>query len=413
MFPPMTLRRDHAANQAIPTRGLDARLTGLVEQGLAGDAMARADASWVLGTAPEGGAPPAPLLPLVHAAGLVRRKWWGDLVQVHVLNNVQNGACPEDCGYCGQSRASKAPIQPYRLKSREQIVGEAQAAKESGAFRYCMVLSGRGPSDADIDHMVECIREVKSRFGLRTCLSAGLMDEAKARRLKDAGLDQLNHNLNTSERHYASICSTHTYKDRIDTLAAARAAGLSLCSGLIVGMGERVEDVVDVAYALRAVRAESIPVNFLVPIPGNAVREPGMADRALTPEFCLRVLCLMRLVNPTSEVRAAAGREGHLRSLQPLALEAANSLFIDGYLLTKGSAAIETLRMVRDCGFRLKLEGAEWPEPIRRYAETGDLSGFGDGDDERGLGVIKPDKLSGRKLARLRINGAEAGAPVV
>jgi len=386
--------------------GLDDRLARLVERALENQPAARAEALDMLRGGDDA---PFPLLPLAHAAGLVRRAAFGNRVQVHLLNNVQSGACPEDCGYCGQAKTSDAPIQAYRLKPREQIIAEAQSAKDAGAFRYCMVLSGRGPSDADIDHMVECIREVKRRFGLQTCLSAGLLDRAKAERLRAAGLDRLNHNLNTSRERYPEICTTHTFQDRVDTLGAARGAGLQLCSGLIVGMGETSADLVSLAFELRELEAESIPVNFLVPIPGNEVVRPVLDGARLTPRMCLRVLCMNRFVNPRAELRVAAGREGHLRSLQPLAMEPANSLFVDGYLLTRGSDALRTLRMLRDAGFEIQ-PAAEWPEALRKAALEGDLDDFAIERDESaapsGCDVLKADKVNPKRLAKLRVNGA-------
>jgi biotin synthase len=298
------------------------------------------------------------LMRLLAAAGEVRRRWFGRHVTIHVLDNVRNGACPEDCGYCGQSRDSQAPIQPYKLKSVDDIVAQAADAQRRGAYRFCMALAGRGPSDRDVGHMSEAIRRIKA-MGMRTCLSTGLMDDDKARRLADAGLDRLNHNLNTSRDRYPQICSTHTYDDRMATLRAARQAGIGLCSGLIVGMGEQAADLVEVAFALRELRTESIPVNFLLPIEGNRIHDPRCDGRPLSPPFVLRVLCMMRLVNPAAEVRVAAGREAHLRSLQPLALWPANSLFMDGYLLTAGSGPAETLRMILDAGFQPVFEHPE------------------------------------------------------
>jgi len=323
---------------------------------------------------------------------------------MHLLNNVQSGACPEDCGSCGQAKTSDAPIQPYKLKSKDEIIAEAAHARDSGAYRYCMVLSGRGPSDADIDHMVECISEVKERFGLQTCLSAGLLDEAKAQRLHSAGLDRLNHNLNTSEQHYPKICTTHTWRDRADTLDAARSAGLQICSGLIVGMGETIDDLVEVAFSLRAVRAESIPVNFLLPIPGNRVVEPTSDGVPLTPEFCLRVLCMMRCVNPAAEVRIGAGREAHLRTMQTLALEPANSLFIDGYLLTAGSSTLETVRLIRDAGFEIELENSSATREFLQQLDSLDMGN----EVSNGLAMLKEEHLSPRKLAKLHIDGVES-----
>lgn len=311
------------------------------------------------------------LLRLLHAAGEVRNKYFGRTVTIHVLDNVRNGACPEDCGYCGQSSDSDAAIKPYKIKSVDEIVHDAQDAQQRGAYRFCMALSGRGPSDRDVDHMCDAISRIKAQ-GIRTCLSAGLLDDEKARRLKAAGLDRLNHNLNTSRDRYPSICSTHTYDDRIATLRAARDAGIGLCSGMIVGMDEQHADLLDVAYTLRELGAESVPVNFLLPIEGNRVNNPRSGGAPLDPQYVLRVLCMVRLVNPTAEVRVAAGREAHLRSLQSLALWPANSLFMEGYLLTEGQAASDTLRMILDAGFKPVLDHPEAvPQSLQKLVETG------------------------------------------
>ncbi len=320
------------------------RYARLGERALRGEAPSEEDALWILGGAD------VELLPLCHAAFLPRRARFGRKVMVHILNNVQSGLCPEDCGYCSQSRDSSAPIRKYPLKSDEQILAEAEAAARSGASRYCMVLSGRGPTLERTKKLASLIRDVKSRFPIEVCVSAGLIDEEKARLLAEAGLDRLNHNLNTSESHYDEICSTHTYQDRIDTLRAAKKCGIEPCSGLIVGMGETDADLVDVALRLRELEVPSIPVNFLIPIEGNPVTRDG----SLTPERCLRALCLMRLVNPTAEIRMAGGREGHLRSLQPLALYPANSLFVEGYLTTRGDAVADTYRMIAEAGFEVE-----------------------------------------------------------
>ena len=170
---------------------------------------------------------------------------------------------------------------------------------------------------------------------------------AKAQQLAAAGLDRYNHNVNTSEDHYAQICSTHTFRDRIDTISTLSAAGIGLCSGVIAGLGESPADLVDAAFALKSLNVISIPVNFFIPVPGHAISQP----QALTPEFCLRVLAAFRLINPDSEIRMAAGREGHLRGLQSTALWVANSLFASGYLNVKGSNMHETIALIRDAGF--------------------------------------------------------------
>jgi biotin synthase len=290
------------------------------------------------------------LLALLQAAYVPRHKHFGKRVQLHVLNNLQNGLCAEDCGYCSQSRDSEAKIRKYPLKSDEEIFAEAERAARAGATRYCMVLSGRGPSLERTQQLASLIRSVKRRYPIEVCLSVGLLDEEHTRILADAGLDRLNHNLNTSESHYPNICTTHSYEDRVRTLLAAKQYGIEPCSGFILGMGERSEDVVEVAFKLRELEVPSIPVNFLIPIEGN----PLVADGSLTPERCLRTLALMRLVNPRAEIRAAAGREGHLRSLGTLALWPANSLFVEGYLTTRGDALAPTLHMIRDAGFEVE-----------------------------------------------------------
>ncbi len=298
--------------------------------------------------------PKIELLPLLDAAYQVRKKHTGNEVQLHIINNAQNGYCPEDCYYCAQAKSSNADIEAYALKSDAEMLAEAEAAYESGAYRYCMVFAGRGPSKKRVQHLAKLIGEIKSRYPIQVCLSAGLIDDADADMLKAAGLDRLNHNLNTSETHYPKICTTHTYQDRLNTLDAAQTAGIELCAGIIVGMGEAAKDVVEVAKTLRKLEVQSIPVNFLLPIPGNALSQPP----DLSPEYCLRVLCLYRFLNPKAEIRIAAGREVHLRNMQVMALYPANSLFVEGYLNAKGASRKQTLQMIKDAGFTIKADRA-------------------------------------------------------
>jgi biotin synthase len=318
--------------------------TRLAERALRDEPPGDAQALWILD------GDDVELLPLLHAAYIPRQRRFGRKVMVHILNNVQSGLCPEDCGYCSQSRDSNAAIRKYPLKSDDEILAEAERAALAGASRYCLVLSGRGPSLERTRRLADIVRRVKERFPIEVCLSVGIIEEEHARVLADAGLDRLNHNLNTSEAHYAEICSTHDHADRVRTLVTAKKCGIQPCSGLIVGMGEASRDVVDVAFQLRELEVPSIPVNFLIPIEGN----PIASDDSLTPERCLRALALMRLVNPRAEIRVAGGREGHLRALGPLALWPANSLFVEGYLTTRGDAVAETYRMIHDAGFEVE-----------------------------------------------------------
>ena len=309
------------------------------------------------------------LLPLLDAAYQVRKTYFQNAVQLHILNNAQNGYCPEDCHYCAQASSATADIEAYPLKPDAEILAEAERAYESGAYRYCIVMSGRGPSQKRVGHLAELIRAVKARYPIEVCLSAGLIDSEAARTLKDAGLDRLNHNLNTSETHYPKICSTHSYQDRMETLQAAQTVGLACCSGVIVGMGEGIDDLIQVAKALRRLEVASLPVNFFLPISGTQLTETPM----LTPDYCLRVLCLYRFLNPRAEIRVAAGREHHLRSMEVMALYPANSMFIEGYLNATGTATSRTLQMIEDAGFRVKTNGEGGEQLKQKEVEKGDV----------------------------------------
>ena len=287
---------------------------------------------------------------LIEAAFRVRYRYFGKKVQIHVLMNAKSGLCPEDCGYCSQSSVSGADIDKYPFLAKDVLVEAAVRARESGAMRFCLVNSGRGPTLRETEKMAEAVAEIKRRVPINVCACMGLLTESKARILKEAGVERINHNLNTSSRYHPEICSTHTYDDRVATLENVKAAGLSTCGGGIVGLGEQDEDVVDLAVSLRELDVDSIPVNFLHAIPGT----PMEGRSNLTPQYCLKVLCLFRLVNPSKEIRVAGGREVNLRSLQPLSLYPANSLFVNGYLTTSGQAASDAHRMIEDMGFEVE-----------------------------------------------------------
>lgn len=295
----------------------------------------------------------AELLDLLAAAYCVRRHWHGNRVQMNFLVNAKSGMCGEDCAYCSQSRVSRAPIAKYNLLDAEEIFEGARLAVERKARTYCIVISGRGPQEPEIDAVIAAARRIKEAFPLRICVSLGLVDAGTAARLKAGGVDRVNHNLNTSERFYPRICSTHTYQERLRTLGALRAAGLEICSGGIVGMGEGAEDVVELALRLAEFRVEAIPINFLIPIPGTPLENTTV----LNPRYCLKVLALFRLANPACELRIAGGRELHLRSLQPLGLFAANSIFVGDYLTTPGQPPEDDYRMLADLGFEMEFDG--------------------------------------------------------
>jgi biotin synthase len=292
---------------------------------------------------------------LLGEALRVRESRFGRRVKLCVLQNARSGLCPEDCHYCSQSSVSTADIPRYRLLSEEALVAAARHAVASGARRYCMVTSGRGPSAPDIGHLAAAARRIKREFpAIEICVSLGLMSAEQALELKAAGVGWVNHNLNTSERFHPEICTTHRFEDRVRTVRNVKAAGLATCCGGIIGMGETDEDVVDLALSLRDLEVDSLPVNFLHPIDGTPLEGVGFLD----PVQALKALCMFRFTNPRAEIRAAGGRERNLRDWQSLALYPANSIFVRGYLTTPGQGAEEARRMIEGMGFEVE-EGIE------------------------------------------------------
>jgi biotin synthase len=289
------------------------------------------------------------LLDLLAAVYRVRRRWFGNQVQLYFLMNAKSGLCPEDCSYCSQSKVSEAEIPRYNLLSREKLLEAARLAAEQKARTYCIVISARGPNDREMRAVTRVVPEIKQRYNLKICACLVLLTPQQARELKACGVDRVNHNLNTSDSYYGEICTTHTFADRLATLRAVRDAGMEMCSGGIIGMGERRQDVVGLATTLRDLGVQSIPVNFLNPIDGT----PLAGRWELNPRYCLKVLAMFRLVNPDREIRVAGGRELHLGSMQALSLYAANSIFVGDYLTTKGQPPEADYQMIRDLGFEI------------------------------------------------------------
>ena len=293
--------------------------------------------------------PDEQLLDVLAAAYRIRRQYFGNTVQLYFLMNAKSGLCPEDCTYCSQSKVSEAEIPKYNILSREKLLEGARLAAERQSKTYCIVISARGPSEREINAIETLVPEIKSQHDLKICACLGLLSDEQAQRLKACGVDRVNHNVNSSSEYYGEICSTHSYQDRVDTLRAVRKAGMELCSGGIIGMGEAASDVVRMALELREIGVESIPLNFLNPIDGT----PLAGTDRLTPRFCLKALAMFRFANPQSELRIAGGREIHLGSLQPLGLYAANSLFVGDYLTTRGQPPQADYKMIEELGFEV------------------------------------------------------------
>ncbi|WP_069164657.1 biotin synthase BioB [Nocardia altamirensis] len=323
------------------------QLDHLADKAIRCEAPTRAEALTVLSESFE-------LLDVIAAGARVRREFFGRRVKLNTIVNMKSGLCPEDCGYCSQRLGSASEVLKYSWITPAKAAEVANQAVQAGAKRVCLVASGRGPGDRDIRRIEDTIAAItEDNPQVEVCVCLGLLAEGQAERLAAAGAHAYSHNLNTSEARYADICSTHTFDDRVDTLRRATTAGLSPCSGAIFGMGESDDDIVDLAVALRELDPDSVPVNFLIPFDGTP-----LGDRwDLTPDRCLRILALFRFYFPDVEVRLAGGREIHLRSLQPLALHLANSMFLGDYLTSEGQPGADDRQMIADAGFLV--EGVE------------------------------------------------------
>src|SRR5215468_534545 len=296
----------------------------LADTALAGALITRDQARAVLAASPDD------LFALLDAAFAVRREYWGRRVSLHVLENAKLGACPEDCGFCSQSQRHASPAGEAPIKSVDELVAGARRAHAARAKRYCMVTATRGPSQRDLDVICAAAAQIKAEMDIELCASLGLLTEAKAERLASAGIDRFNHNLETSERHYGAIVTTHTWRDRVETVRIAKRAGMDTCCGGIVGLGESRDDLLDLAFALRELDVDSVPVNFLDARPGTPLAG-----------------------YPKVEAEIA------LRALQVMALYPANSIFTQGYLTTGGATPHDDHRMIRDAGFELELASGE------------------------------------------------------
>ncbi|MDM5321253.1 biotin synthase BioB [Bacillus altitudinis] len=290
------------------------------------------------------------LLSIMHAAYQVRFHFFQNKVKLNMIFNAKSGYCPENCGYCSQSIISKAPVERYTMLDQKTIVAGAREALKRKAGTYCIVASGRAPSHREIDEVTAAVKEITESMPLKVCACLGLLNADKAKRLKEAGVHRYNHNINTHQDHHAHITTTHTYHDRLSTLEEVKQSGMSPCSGVIIGMGETNLQIVEMAFALRVIDADSIPVNFLHAIEGTPLEHQERTH----PVKALKVLALMRFVNPTKEIRVSGGREFNLRTLQPLALYAANSIFVGDYLTTKGQQVQTDHHIIEDLGFDIE-----------------------------------------------------------
>ena len=277
-----------------------------------------------------------PFPQLMHRAQQVHQRWHdATQVQMSTLLSIKTGACPEDCAYCPQSVRFDTGVESEALLPLASVIARAQAARAAGATRFCMGAALRSPKRRDLEKISAMVREVRA-LGLETCVTAGMLEPEQAQELKDAGLDYYNHNLDTSPEFYSQIITTHTFQDRLDTLSAVRAAGLKVCCGGIVGMGESVRDRAQLLLTLAQLpeHPESVPINQLVRVPGTPLANVAPVD----PFDFIRTVAVARIVLPRAKVRLSAGRETMSDELHALALLAgANSIFYGEKLLTTGN----------------------------------------------------------------------------
>ncbi|MDR1456841.1 MAG: biotin synthase BioB [Puniceicoccales bacterium] len=282
----------------------------------------------------------------------VRQRYHGQKVSVQILTNAKSGNCDQNCAYCAQSAVSSAKIDRYSLAPFEVLANNAATAAGKGVNRHCVGLSGMRFGDDQIEAFCGHIRRLK--MGTPICCSIGFVTKFQAIRLRESGITRINHNLNTGRNFYPKICTTHTYDERLANIAMLQSIGFEICCGGIVGMGESNDDVIDMLLEVRRIRPECVPINFLIPIQGTPLAAANL--QKLTPEYCLRVLMLARLLNPRADVRCAAGRELYLKGHHALMFRAVNSIFAAGYLTASGEGIEDAIGMIRECGFEYASE---------------------------------------------------------
>ena len=279
-----------------------------------------------------------PFLDLVFQAQQIHRQYFeANAIQVSTLLSIKTGKCPEDCKYCSQSARYDSKLEAEKRIAVEKVISEAQQAKASGSTRFCMGAAWRNPHERDMPYVLDMVREVKA-LGLETCMTLGMLNASQAERLKGAGLDYYNHNLDTSREYYPNVISTRSFDDRLDTLSHVREAGLKVCSGGIVGLGEETKDRIGLLFELATLpmHPESVPINMLVPMQGTPLAEVDKLDVA---EW-IRTIAVARIIMPKSYIRLSAGRESLSDADQALAFMAgANSLFSGEKLLTTPNTA--------------------------------------------------------------------------
>ncbi|MCD2493308.1 biotin synthase BioB [Lacrimispora sp. NSJ-141] len=284
---------------------------------------------------------------LCEAADEIRSFFCGDSFDICTIINGKSGRCSEDCKYCAQSAFYHTRAEKYSLLSTEEITSQAEYNEQKGVLRYSIVTSGRCLSDTEVDRMCESIKEIKKKTRLSVCISFGLLNESQYRKLKEAGTERVHNNLESSRAYFPEVCTTHTYDDKIAAVRAAQEAGLSVCSGGIMGLGESMEDRIDMVLTIRELGIRSIPVNMLNPIPGT----PYEGNQRLTEEKMRRITAVFRFLVPDASIRLAGGR-GLLEDKGRSCFRSGANAAISGDMLTTAGITIsQDLQMIRELGY--------------------------------------------------------------
>ena len=288
-----------------------------------------------------------PLDELIKIASSITKANFTNEIESCSILSAKTGACSENCKYCAQSQHNHAEIECHPLLDVETVVKAALSAKENGATRFGIVTSGKAPTKKEFETLLEMIRAVSAIDGLECCLSLGILSEEQVIQIKEAGVTRFNHNINTSERYYSEICSTHKFEDRLNTVKLLRKHGIDVCCGVILGMGETVEDRIDMAFTLREVKPATVPMNVLNPIKGTPLED--YIDK-ISEEDILKSICLFRMILPHTLLKYAGGRTLRLsRENQKLGLIAGiNSMMVGNYLTTKGSDMEDDRKMLKE-----------------------------------------------------------------
>ena len=284
---------------------------------------------------------------LAMAANQITRDFNGNKVDVEQLNNIKKNACSENCSFCGQSAFFDTGIETYQLPTAEEVVIKASKAKKEGAESYCLVAAWREPSPKDFDKVCNIIREINNKVGISVECSLGFLTPEQAKKLKELNVKRYNHNLETSKSKFSEICTTHTYDDRLKTLQIARDAGLELCTGGIIGLGETRKQRIELALELAALYPEEVTINILVPMPGT----PLELQIKLANSEIVRMFAVIRFLLPESVIKISGGRETNLDdSGEELLQSGANGIITSGYLTMGGNDSEKDFKMIKNIG---------------------------------------------------------------